>query len=97
MCMMHGFSTNVAEVPVKCEFSKMRDEEAQEIARWRYVPPYDFYDSVSDPDDLAELLDSRRRGDDYFSAFDEKGALVGSFKFKWDGKVWRSVWGCDQS
>jgi ribosomal-protein-alanine N-acetyltransferase len=80
-------STNAAEVPVRFEFTKMSEEEAQEIARWRYVPPYDFYDSVSDPDDLAELLDPLRRGDDYFSAFDEKGALVGLFQFKRDGKV----------
>jgi ribosomal-protein-alanine N-acetyltransferase len=80
-------STNAAEVPVKFEFRKMTDEEAQQIAGWRYVPPYDFYDWVSDPDDLAELLDPRRRGEDYFSAFDEKGTLVGSFKFKRDGKV----------
>ena len=58
-CMMHGISTNAVEVPVKFEFRKMGDEEAQEIVRWRYNPPYDFYDSVSDPDDLTELLDSR--------------------------------------
>jgi len=31
----------------------------------------------NDPDDLAELLDARRRGNDYFSGFDEKGVLVG--------------------
>jgi hypothetical protein len=67
-------STHAAEVPVRFEFTKMTDEEAQQIAGWRYVPPYDFYDSVSDPDDLAELLDPHRRGDDYFSAFDKKGA-----------------------
>jgi ribosomal-protein-alanine N-acetyltransferase len=79
--------TNAAEVPVKFEFRKMTDEEAQEIAGWHYVPPYDFYDWVSDPDDLAVLLDPRRRWEDYFSAFDEKGALVGSFKFKRDGKA----------
>src|SRR5215211_110459 len=65
----------------------MTDEEAQQIAGWRYEPPYDFYDWVADPDDLAGLLDPRRRGEDYFSAFDEEGALVGSFKFKRDGKV----------
>lgn len=69
------------------KFSKMTNEEAQEIARWRYAPPYDFYDWVSDPDDLAELLDARRRRDDYFSASDEQGALVGSFQFKRNGKV----------
>jgi ribosomal-protein-alanine N-acetyltransferase len=82
-------STHAAEVSVRFEFRKMTDEEAQEIAGWRYVPPYDFYDSVSDPDDLAELLDSHRRGDDYFSALDEKGTLVGLFQFKRDGKVVR--------
>jgi [ribosomal protein S18]-alanine N-acetyltransferase len=80
-------STHAAEVPVRFEFTKMTDEEAQQIAGWRYVPPYDFYDSVSDPDDLAELLDPHRRGDDYFSAFDEKGALVGLFQFKRESKV----------
>jgi hypothetical protein len=31
---------------VKFEFRKMSDEEAQEFGRWRYDPPYDFYDSV---------------------------------------------------
>ena len=72
---------------MRFEFRKMTDEEAQEIAGWRYVPPYDFYDSVSDPDDLAELLDSHRRGDDYFPALDEKCTLVGLFQFKRDGKV----------
>jgi ribosomal-protein-alanine N-acetyltransferase len=85
--MMHGVSTNMTEVPVEFEFRKMSDEEAQEIAGWRYAPPYDFYDSVSDPDDLAELLDPHRRGNDYFSAFDEQGALVGFFEFKRNGKV----------
>ena len=37
-------STDATEVPVKFEFRKMTDEEAQQIAGWRYVPPYDFYD-----------------------------------------------------
>ncbi len=80
--MMHGVSTNMTEVPVEFEFKKRSDEEAQEIAGWRYPPPYNFYDSVSDPDDLAELLDPHRRRDDYFSAFNEKCALVGFFEFK---------------
>jgi ribosomal-protein-alanine N-acetyltransferase len=80
-------STHAAEVPVRFEFTKMTDEEARQIAGWCYDPPYDFYDSVSDPDDLAELLDPQRRGDDYFSAFDDKGTLVGFFQFERDGKV----------
>ena len=72
---------------MKFEFTKLSDEEAQEIARWRYAPPYGFYNSDNDPGDAAELLDPRRRRDDYFSALDEKGALVGFFQFKMDGKV----------
>ena len=85
--MMDGISTKMTEAPVEFKLKKMSDEEAQEIAGWRYDPPYDFYDLVSDPDDLAELLDSRRRGDDYFSAYDKKGELVGFFQFQRDGKV----------
>jgi ribosomal-protein-alanine N-acetyltransferase len=72
---------------INFEFRKINDEKAQEIVRWSVAPPYDFYDWVSDPDDLAELLDPRRRGDDYFSAFDEKGALVGFFQFEREGRV----------
>ena len=62
-------------------FRPMTDEEAREISGWRYEPPYDFYDATSDKDDLEELLDPERRKASYFSAFDEKGALVGFFQF----------------
>ena len=72
---------------MKFEFRKMSDEEAQQIAGWRYDPPYDFYDAVSDQDDLAELLDPLRRAEDYFSAFDEEDVLVGFFQFERDGSV----------
>jgi ribosomal-protein-alanine N-acetyltransferase len=81
--MMDTISTNATEVPVKFEFTKMSDEEAQQIAGRRY---HLAYDAISDQDDLAELLDPRRREYDYFSALDEKGALVGFFQFKRDGK-----------
>ncbi len=60
----------------------MSQAEAHAIAAWRYDPPYDFYDATGDPDDLAELLDPRRRGGTYFSALDEGGALVGFFQFE---------------
>jgi ribosomal-protein-alanine N-acetyltransferase len=64
-------------------FKPMNDEEAREISGWRYDPPYDFYDATSDPDDLAELLDPKRRREGaYYAAFDERGALVGFFQFE---------------
>ena len=66
-------------------FRLMNDEEANRISRWHYDPPYDFYDATSDPDDLRELLDPKRRKDAYFSVFDESGVLVGFFQFEREG------------
>ena len=68
-------------------FRPMTDEEAREISGWRYGPPYDFYNATSDEDDLEELLDSERRKDAYFSAFDDEGALVGFFQFEVEGST----------
>ena len=68
-------------------FKLMTDEDAREISHWHYEPPYDFYDATSDQDDLQELLDSERRGDAYFSVFDESGAIVGFFQFEREGKT----------
>jgi ribosomal-protein-alanine N-acetyltransferase len=66
-------------------FRLMSDEEATRISGWHYEPPYDFYDATSDPDDLRELLDPKRRKDAYFSVFDEGGVLVGFFQFEREG------------
>jgi [ribosomal protein S18]-alanine N-acetyltransferase len=66
-------------------FRQMEDEEATQISGWHYEPPYDFYDATSDPDDLQELLDPKRRKDAYFSVFDEGGILVGFFQFEREG------------
>jgi len=68
-------------------FRKMEDEEATQISGWHYDPPYDFYDATSDPDDLDELLDPRRRKDAYFSVFEEGEVLVGFFQFERDNKT----------
>jgi len=69
-------------------FRPMNDEEAREISGWSYDPPYDFYDATSDPDDLAELLDRKRRQEGaYYAAFDERGALVGFFQFEKKGQI----------
>ena len=65
----------------------MSDEEAREISRWHYEPPYDFYDATSDEDDLEELLDPERRKDAYISVFDEGGELVGFFQFEREGRA----------
>ena len=54
----------------------MSQEDAVAITTWRYSPPYDFYDVDADPDDLAELLDPRRREGRYFSAWQD-GDLIG--------------------
>ena len=67
-------------------FREMSQADACAIAAWCYDPPYDFYDATGDPDDLAELLDPRRRGGAYFSAFDEGGTLVGFFQFERRGR-----------
>ena len=68
-------------------FRLMSDEEAREISRWHYDPPYDVYDATSDKDDLEELLDPERRRDAYFSVFDESGDLVGFFQFEREGRT----------
>ena len=68
-------------------FVQMDDDDAREISRWHYPPPYDFYDWTSDADDLEELLDPERREDTYFSALDGEGALVGFFEFETDGET----------
>jgi ribosomal-protein-alanine N-acetyltransferase len=65
----------------------MSQDEAEAIADWRYEPPYDFYDWPADEGDLAELLDPAQRGDNYFSARDSSGELVGFFSFRAEGDV----------
>lgn len=62
----------------------MRDEEARQIAAWRYEPPYSFYDADADAGDLALLLGQESREGRYFSAF-SGGALVGFFELRSDG------------
>lgn len=59
----------------------MSQDDAEAIAAWRYEAPYDFYDADADHRDLAELLDPAQRGEKYFTARDEQGALIGYFGF----------------
>jgi [ribosomal protein S18]-alanine N-acetyltransferase len=60
----------------------MSQADAETIARWHYPEPFSFYDVAADPDDLAELLDSTLRGDDYVAVDDGSGTLVGFFQCK---------------
>jgi [ribosomal protein S18]-alanine N-acetyltransferase len=65
----------------------MSQQEAEEIAQWRYESPYDFYDADADQRDLAELLDPAVRGDRYFSARDATGELIGYFGLGFDDGI----------
>ena len=55
----------------------MSQDDARDIATWRYEPPYDFYDADADARDLAELLDATQREGRYFSVRDDDGTLIG--------------------
>jgi RimJ/RimL family protein N-acetyltransferase len=56
---------------VKIEPMTQRDFD--ELAKWRYEPPYDFYDS-----DVEPVLNPER----FFSARDDDGVLVGFYYFE---------------
>jgi ribosomal-protein-alanine N-acetyltransferase len=61
----------------RVEITVMSQDEAVEIAAWRYEPPYDFYDADADDRDLSELLDPARRGERYFAVREADGTLIG--------------------
>ncbi len=61
-------------------FEPIKDEQAQEIAAWRYETPYDFYDVARDPEDLEELLAPERRRT-YYAAVSDGEELAGFFCF----------------
>jgi [ribosomal protein S18]-alanine N-acetyltransferase len=67
-------------------FVQLSQEEAEEIAEWRYPEPYSFYDWTADPDDLRELLDPALRGEAYWAVRDDSGELVGYFSLKPKGE-----------
>jgi RimJ/RimL family protein N-acetyltransferase len=58
---------------VRLTISEMTEEGHNELASWRYPPPYDFYDGDVDP-----VLNPER----YFAARDEEGELVGFYYFE---------------
>jgi ribosomal-protein-alanine N-acetyltransferase len=60
----------------------MSQHDAEYIAGWQYPEEYSFYDSTSDPNDLAELLDPKARTDQYFAVTDPAGSVIGFFQYK---------------
>ena len=69
---------------MRYSFTPLSEEEAREIAGWRYAPPYDFYNADADQGDLQELLD---RASPYYAVCDGKGELIGFFCFKGTAQV----------
>jgi [ribosomal protein S18]-alanine N-acetyltransferase len=67
---------------VRFSFTQLSQEDAEAIAAWRYAEPFSFYDWTADPDDLRELLEPALRGEKYWAAKDDEGALVGYFSFE---------------
>lgn len=68
-------------------FERMTEHRAREIAeRWRYWPPFDFYDADADTEDLAELLDPAE-WPEVFEACLAGDALVGFFSASVSGSV----------
>lgn len=54
----------------------MSQESAEEIAKWCYPAPYDFYDMAADEEDLTELLSATSRKNTYYEVI-RNGALFG--------------------
>jgi len=63
------------------EFEFMTQEQAEEIAfNWHYDAEYSFYDMEADKGDLAEFLDTKKRGDSYFVVTKDND-IIGFFSF----------------
>ena len=63
------------------EFEFMTQEQAEEIAfNWHYDAEYSFYDMKADKEDLAEFLDTQKRGDSYFVVTKDDD-IIGFFSF----------------
>ena len=63
-------------------FEQMTQDEAEEVADWRYEPPYDFYDTPADEGDLALLMSTEWRTDRMFAVRDGSDELIGFFGYE---------------
>lgn len=63
------------------DFKKMTQEQAEEIAyNWHYEDEYAFYNMEEDKEDLAEFLDTKKRGDSMFVVTNDN-EVIGFFSF----------------
>ena len=62
----------------------LTEQQAEEIATWRYEFPYEWYDTASDPRRI-ELFASPRRREGLRAVVDDGGELVGFFNFVREG------------
>ena len=60
----------------------MTQAEAEEVAAWHYPGEYAFYDADAIPEDLAELVDPRQRGDGFFAARGSGAGVEGFVELK---------------
>ncbi len=62
------------------------EEHANEVAGWRYEPPYDFYDLASDPADEAAMRDPARV-EHWRAVLGDSDRLEAFWYFDWHGDV----------
>jgi ribosomal-protein-alanine N-acetyltransferase len=60
----------------------MRKNEAIDVVRWKYKPPYSLYNMKGDNETIEELLDGS-----YFSVSNEQSELIGYFCFGSNAQV----------
>ncbi len=65
----------------------MTAEHAEACDRWRYDPPYDFYDLRSDEDDRKEFMNPNTWGTELFAAIDDTEKLTRFFVIKTQGEA----------
>jgi RimJ/RimL family protein N-acetyltransferase len=63
------------------------EAHAHEVACWRYLPPYDFYDLASDPDDEAAMHDPARASHYRAVLAEGDGRLDAFWYFDWPEDV----------
>jgi ribosomal-protein-alanine N-acetyltransferase len=61
----------------RAEIVPMTQPQAEEVGGWAYPGIYAFYDYGADPDDLAEILDAKRRAGLYFGVQLPVHGLIG--------------------